>query len=118
MAVKNPLALYSGKIKELQPGDTVPGSGGGGVSIKQVLFDYGGGKTFLNLTVNDANVTPSSQVIASLYNDGNISTALPFLIIIACGNISQGSFTMFTRTADGKPYNGNFRVNYLVGSTG
>jgi hypothetical protein len=30
MAEKRPLALYNGRIKELQSGDTLPGSGGGG----------------------------------------------------------------------------------------
>ena len=111
MAIKNPLALYSGKIKELQPGDTVPGSGGGGVSIKQAVLDYGAGKTSASITVNDATITDQSLVVASQAWNGPLAT-MP-LIIIGCGNITQGSFTLYTRTADAKNATGVIRVNYI-----
>lgn len=45
MAVKNPLALYSGQIKELQSGDTLPGAGGS-ATLDQVTLDFGSSPVF------------------------------------------------------------------------
>jgi hypothetical protein len=115
MAVKNPLALYNGKIKELQPGDTVPG-GGGGVSIKQVTMDFGDeGRTFSSMMVHDPTVSPWSLVVASLAFDGP-EGALP-LIILGCGNMEFGRFTIYAQTADNRPFSGSIRINY-INSTG
>jgi hypothetical protein len=33
MAIKKPIALYGGRLKELQTGDTISGAGGGGLSL-------------------------------------------------------------------------------------
>lgn len=116
MAVKNPLALYSGKIKELQPGDTVPSSGGGGTAIKQAVLDYGAGRTSASVLVTDPSVSPDSLIVASqAWSDA--TTMLP-LIIIGCGNAMAGRFTIHTRTADGKNATGVIRVNYIIGNQG
>ena len=110
MSVKKPLALYTGKIKELQAGDTISGATAT-VKISQVVADFGGGRTALSVTVSDSSITDTSFVMATLAYDGPATSMAR--LIIGCGSVTTGSFVIYIRTADGSTASGAFRINYI-----
>jgi hypothetical protein len=117
MAVKKPLAVYSGKLKELQPGDTISGAVGS-VNIKQAALDFGfAGISFQQFDIHDQDVTSDSLIVASLYMSEDNPAPDPWWmvnLIIRCGDARDGGFTMFVSEAKGGPVNGTYFVNYIA----
>lgn len=117
MAVKKPLAVYNGKLKELQPGDTIEGAVAI-VKIKQTMVDFAkDGKPYQVFDIFDSECVPSSLVVASLaYNGGDDPTDEWWKsnLIIRCGNANYGVFSMFISSANESPVSGIFYVNYII----
>lgn len=100
MAIKKPIVNYSGKLKELQTGDTLPSSG---ATITEVEINFGVKPTTgTKFTITDATATALSkiQVTAS----GNPATGRgqddwlwDTVTFAAKGN--TGNFTLYAKAS-------------------
>ena len=114
MATKKPICLYSGKLKELQSGDTVAGIV---IPVGSVEVDFGTYPTISKTaTITDARITSSSVILATQSGkaatgkqaDENEMDGLMFSCLAA-----NGSFQLNMNCA---PYRvaGTFFINYTI----
>lgn len=96
MAIKKPIVNYSGKLKELQTGDTLAGSGGN--PIIETEIDFGSFPISEKLfTITDPSINSSSLV--TVFPSGNTATG-------RIGNDYSWETFSFSATAD----SGNFSL--------
>lgn len=103
MAVKNPLCLYSGAIRELQPGDTVSGAAGGGAAVLWDANNNIKADPFLSPNLPAATVY---NVFMGQYTGSSASGALLNSILI-------GRYTGSSILSG----NANIIMGYLAGSS-
>ena len=114
MAIKKPIALYSGKLKELQAGDTIAGIA---IPSGSVEVSFGTFPTISKtVTITDARISSTSIILATQSGkaatnkqaDENEMDGLIFSCLAA-----TGSFQLNMNCA---PYMvaGNFFINYSI----
>ena len=114
MALKKPIALYSGKLKELQAGDTFAGNV---IPSGSVEVSFGTYPTISKtVTITDARVSTASIILATQSGkaatnkqaDENEMDGMMFSCLAA-----NGSFQLNMNCA---PYRvaGNFFINYSI----
>ena len=114
MALKKPIALYSGKLKELQAGDTIAGAG---TSTGSVEVSFGTYPTVSQkVTITDARISPTSIILAT--QSGKAATGKQADenemdgMMLSCLS-GTGTFQLNMNCA---PYRvaGNFFINYSI----
>ena len=103
MAEKRPLALYNGRIKELQSGDTLPGSGGGGGST-QIYIDQSPDNGAYGVISGLINGTNSLFTVSQgTYVSGTLVVALDGIVL------TQGASQDYVETS---PASGTFTLSF------
>lgn len=116
MAIKQPLCNYSGNIKELQAGDTLPGSGPGSAWTEYEI-DFGTLPQFDALfTITDATVSATSKIIINETGKpatGRVAGDSQWDYITLTALPATGSFTVYAMAAPG-PVVGKRKIQYQV----
>lgn len=118
MAIKKPIALYGGKLKELQSGDTIS-VGINNIFQKQIEIDFGSTPIYEQIfTITDIDVIPSSTIIANMAyrapTGKEIDECEMDELDIKCGPTISGQFSMLIRSKDGSYLHDKFFINYII----
>lgn len=110
MALKKPLVRYSdtGRIEELRSSDTLPGGGGGGLSVVvAVTFPAAGATTLTgNVTVSGAAV--GQKVIAGVVND---TDELEMDMLVCAAVVVATDTVKITTQSVGRAHHGLRNIN-------
>jgi hypothetical protein len=94
MTVRLPLVLASGRIQQLQAGDSIPG--GGGVTISTVAIAFTDGDSLRRVTVTDASVSTSSKILGTVRRPTTANDAEDrgYLYIANVVRLAAGAFDL------------------------
>lgn len=120
MALKLPLCLYSGEFKELQAGDTLPSSGGGGsLTVTSAVLDIGTSPILsTTISVADASASTTSSIFVSINGSGsggaNGTADLEWSPVSISGSCQVNGTINFVVSSTLGMIVGKFNINYFI----